>query len=819
MKPQMRTRPDQSAASRLIVAVDSEGWNVPLTPGQESANPDIAVNGWHSAVLMCAAGDTGWQAPPLWHDGTRREANPAAGLARNYGLATTASCDYLVSLPWHALVCGFYWSYDLNKLVADLPLTALDELAREKPLTTAMRQERTEQVCDLFGYTPARAEKTVMPNHRHLVDQASTIHGQYWISYTSKKRLDIVDLAAGRIPVITQWTGPDGTLRQADKPEWKWARSVTVWDVFSFFQKSFVGALKDYRCGHCPACKSKPRGHCEIAPWSPADLKRIASMKQGRPSFDPAARQEIETYCTDECRYLAFLVRDLLVHTENFGVRLKSFHGSGALASEWMKGDKTRGRPSVKSFMPQRSIAGPGTGEQFSAPGLPEYVALCAYYGGRFEVRFIGPCGWLRMADINSAYPHIIRGLPCLAHGTWRHVTSYEPGKTGVYLTGSHTSGPWAPFPFRTGPDMNAAGLARGALYYAHEGRRWVWHPEVEAARRAFGDEAIPVYEGYVLDSECDHVPFADVPGMYELRKQYVSEGNGVEKVIKLLLNSLAGKTMQSIGWTLNEHTGVPQPPPFQCWVWAGLITSGTRAMILDALYQPGADVVSVATDGILSRTPLKLNTGDAPAGDGSLWAPPRKELGAWETGEAEDGWLFQSGVYTMLVPCKKGDECDDPGHVSQHERTSSGKQATRIYKTRGFAAREIPAAKLIAAWEAGGREVESDPGQTRFVTLRGGLKRVDGLEYIGQWIPSAHKTTFDHNRRLPLLPDEALAAGDFAARCSDSEPCVIYPPDLVSAPYEPKGTWEDVMEDQPDSDDVDFAEATPEDLRRPERD
>ena len=55
-----------------------------------------------------------------------------------------------------------------------------------------------------------------------------------------------------------------------------------VWDVFTFFQKPFVGALKDYRCGQCQTCKSKPQEHCLKAPWNPENLDRIAEMKLHR---------------------------------------------------------------------------------------------------------------------------------------------------------------------------------------------------------------------------------------------------------------------------------------------------------------------------------------------------------------------------------------------------------------------------------------------------------------------------------------------------------------------------------------------------------
>jgi hypothetical protein len=197
------------------------------------------------------------------------------------------------------------------------------------------------------------------------------------------------------------------------------------------------------------------------------------------------------------------------------------------------------------------------------------------------------------------------------------------------------------------------------------------------------------------------------------------------------------------------------------------LITSGCRAMILDAIMQPDADVVSIATDGILSRTPIA-----------GIDAPKDKILGKWEASEVTDGYLFQSGVYSYLNSKDK-----------------------RKYATRGFSAREIPAEELIAAYQSGLDRVEADPSESRFVPMRSGILREDALEYIGLWIPSIHDVSLTHNRRLPIYEDD-----DFNKLVRESEPYIV-PNDLMSAPYSPKQTWEDVMENQPLSDECDYLE------------
>lgn len=791
-------------ATRLIISVDSEGWNIPLSPGVVSANPHVAERGWHSDVMLCAADDKGRRKPALVHDGSRREATD--NTARNYGLPTVKCLEYLLSLPYDATVVGFYFSYDTTKLIgADLPLANMKELSNESELSEDDYQRRVMEVARAYHLSPDAVHKF------KIVAPASTVWEGYWLKYTPRKELKIVDLRAGRIDVMHKWTDREtGKPRRARKPESKWAKSVTVWDVFGFFQTSFLKALKAYRCGQCQTCKDMASkkladGICEAAPWSQDDLDYIADMKESRGIFDASQQGEILEYCYRECEYLSFLVRDLMTHIDAQDLKMARWDGSGAVASAWMKKYKIRDYlPARKAYELPGEYSADGElieTASFTIAGLPEWVALQGYFGGRFEISEIGFMGTLHGNDINSAYPYQSATLPCLAHGSFRQVRAYEPGKRGIYLVGSLTadyrcgkcepckslSEPcdktrYAPFPFRTDdkPDKSA-GVAKSAIYYCHGGRRWIWASgsnkpgelgELEAARKHFGPEAIPVYDGWVWDAACNHLPFAEIPKMYKDRQAFVKAGNGIEKVIKLILNSLYGKTAQSIGWSITTN-GEKNPPPFQCFIWAGMITSGCRAMILDAIMQPGADVVSIATDGILSRGEIDLPH-----------TPGDKRLGEWDNETVTDAYLFQSGVYTML----------------------SGK-GKRVYKTRGFSAREVSHGALIAAYMSDELTVKADSSASRFVPMKAGVDRNDALEYIGQWVPSEHDVSFTHNRRLPVIDmEDGYPAIDGIIRYSRPH---VLPDNMVSAPYVPKQTWDDVMEHQPPFWDADYQEVS----------
>jgi hypothetical protein len=221
--------------------------------------------------------------------------------------------------------------------------------------------------------------------------------------------------------------------------------------------------------------------------------------------------------------------------------------------------------------------------------------------------------------------------------------------------------------------------------------------------------------------------------------------------------------------------------------------------MILDALMQKDADVVSIATDGILSRT--QISTMDA---------PKEKILGKWEYKTVEDGYLFQSGVYTMLKPCKPNCKHDDRVYMDEsgtichepyeHEYTSDGRPATREYKTRGFSRKEIPAQKLIDAWNSGNRDsltVLPEPGSTRFVPFKAGVLRTNAFDYIGQWVESTHKVTIAHNRRNPeyTLDNFGLPVESIGITLPSTAP--VFSHDDESAAYTLKETWEDVEDDR----------------------
>lgn len=274
--------------------------------------------------------------------------------------------------------------------------------------------------------------------------------------------------------------------------------------------------------------------------------------------------------------------------------------------------------------------------------------------------------------DLTSAYPAQMRKLPCLTHASWVRVGAdrryLDGGTAPMYSSLWHVrwnlpdANPWAPFPFRQ-PD--------GTITCPRRGEGWYWREEVEAALDMF--PTIEVIDGYVLVKSCQCRPFDWVPEVYDWRMQRGDKNDGPGIVAKLGLNSLYGACAQSVG-----H------PTFQSFVWAGIITSNTRAALLRAIARDPEAVFMVATDAVYSTRPLP-----------GLETPG---LGGWEVQRYDDAFVVAPGVALL-----------------------GGK-----VKSRGLAKRDFSrvAEPLREAWALMGPMATVTARTTRFIGLGAGLSR-----------------------------------------------------------------------------------------------
>ena len=384
-------------------------------------------------------------------------------------------------------------------------------------------------------------------------------------------------------------------------------QTVKIFDVWGFFQSSFLAAVKTNISDH-PVMKQ---------------LDIVEKGKAGRSTFSYEDMPKILEYWKIEAILAHALVNRLRQHLYDVDLKITSWHGPGALASYAYR---------------QHKIA---SHKEYFGDRLYELFRY-GYAGGRFERFHIGRYSsgtsnnnGIYGYDINSAYPWAISHLPTLHGGYWRYVREPTEVKTyGIYhirLDANLRRPIAAPFFYRDN-------RARVSFPWHVEG--WYWSPEVaQAIALNLTVQQFSIIEGWEFIPASDVKPFDFVNDVYTERKEMKAAGIGAQMALKLLLNSLYGKQAQRAGW---ERTGTA--PKWHQLDWAGWVTSHTRATLFQLMQRMDYDqLIAVETDGLYTTaSPDQLNVVDS------------KELGGWEVSEYLEMVYLQSGVYAKQTP--KGD-------------------------------------------------------------------------------------------------------------------------------------------------------------------
>lgn len=448
-------------------------------------------------------------------------------------------------------------------------------------------------------------------------------------------------------------------------------RKVRIYDVFGFFQHSFVSALQEWKVG------------------TVEEVSRIAEMKASRAQFSDESAEQMLAYCLEECRLLVEMMgklRDALIEG---GIPIEQWYGAGAIAAAIMK------KEGVKKYLERLPP------EKYSIP------IMSAYFGGRFELYRSGEHMGVYTYDIRSAYPHIMHSLPCLTHMTYREEPGYVESEYGLYHVewDIPKEAPWPPFPYR---------LRDRRIIYPYRGSGYYHAAEVRSAMR-FYPRGITCRRTILMEPKCPDTcgrfPFRFVPDYFAFRSLLKERGSQAQLTIKLGLNSLYGKTAQGVGFIGPDNEA--KKPPFQSYLWAGMITAGTRAMLLDAIRQAPEDILWTATDGLVSRVPLWLECGE--------------KLGKWESGYADVVFSVQSGVYLV---CRGGD--------MEIRSRGFGKHETNFYAIRSAYYHD----RVSGSFSYTTR---------RFVGLGGALSRRDFWQYFGKWIEVTRTLNFEQHKRFTV--------------------------------------------------------------------
>ena len=636
---------------------------------------------------------------------------------------TTWQClAFLTALRKDRRYVAFWFDYDVSQIVRDLPEWALRRLA---------------------GISRGRGDREFV----YVKDPATG--ALYGLRHISHKFLTIVRV--GKPVVDSDGAVVLGSQGKPKRVPGSGAR-ITIYDVSGYFQGPFLQVLDDWEVG------------------TAEERRLIANGKLSRSAFTLPLPSWVKAYNLLECRLLAQLMDAVDGTAARLGLVLRKWYGAGTLAELLLD----------KHDIGHYREEAPRNAELTDAIDR-------AYFGGRFETAVIGIVPELHNIDIASAHPAAMVTLPCLAHGKWRHHTRIGRRKVEALHASAVVKVRWdvslacaagfGPFPYR-GRD--------GSLRYPLMGRGWYWVEEVRAAMNCFGVDCFLVEEAWEFVPECDHQPFAWVPGVYAERQRLGKNRQG--RILKLALNSVYGKLAQTVG-----------KASYAEFVWAGMITARTRARMLEVLEKASSHLLMIATDGAyLDCSPVSVGIGisDTPA------------LGGWE--------------YDANAHLHRDVLIVEPGLWLSHTGDVLGKEgeSRSVVRARGFGTQTLAATnaheRLLDAFMRDGIDAEVVIGPEHlvegaampmaYVGYRAALYR-GRPEEVGTWQPFQKKISFNPSPKRVAIPgDEGKSlvrtrpapTGGKLVRFGIDEPLEL------SAPYrrlQVKDQEREIYYEQPDRD------------------
>jgi len=418
-------------------------------------------------------------------------------------------------------------------------------------------------------------------------------------------------------------------------------RSIRIEDTFGFYQQAFVKALDKWEMSDTSA------------------LERIAEGKKHRAdSFAEMNPYQVREYCLTECQQLAQLTDKLRNAIGSAGIELQKYIGAGAIAQTFMR------KYNVHHHVRHDNVYGKDIQD----------AIMYAYFGGRSEIYrqgyFDNPT---YVYDINSAYPTQTLTLPSLRNGMWRRYRGTDSALRSAILSDEIPYGlcyvSWdmreampvlVPFPKR---------MPSGNIRDRSKGWGWYWICETKAALQHFPDN-VTVHEILSFDPRSTAQPFAFVEHLSRMRLQAKANNLPSNIVYKLGLNSLYGKTAQAKRGS--------RYPAYQSYVWAGMITAGTRAQLLNVIAPNVDKVIACATDGVIFASDPNIRTGEG--------------LGEWERKVYDELLYLQAGVYF----------CNGKG----------------ISKTRGHILADLHYEQILTGWLTDGPNFEYSYTSRRFVGM-----------------------------------------------------------------------------------------------------
>ena len=324
-------------------------------------------------------------------------------------------------------------------------------------------------------------------------------------------------------------------------------------------------------------------------------------------SFYKKYPNKVRKYCTKDCIHTMELAKHWIkLFYDAFGFYTQRWLSSGYLAEK---------------VLINHGINIPKFTE---LPYRVQDIAWRSYYGGRFEILKRGFIGTSFLYDINSAYPFALSKIPHVTKGKWIKSKSIKQSALlGFFKIQCDVPDCKyvPPFAFKTNEKL---------IFPSGKFQTYCTLAELKTCDKKY----FKILEGIQYFDDNPSYPYKEfVESIYKKRLALKQKLDPLELPLKVILNSIYGKSAQRIGNRIGN---------LFCPVIASTITGTARAMLYQFVQEHDIeqDVVSFSTDSIISTKRIDVNS---------------SELGSFALeNSAIDVYVLQNGIYRFNGTWKK---------------------------------------------------------------------------------------------------------------------------------------------------------------------
>lgn len=315
--------------------------------------------------------------------------------------------------------------------------------------------------------------------------------------------------------------------------------------------------------------------------------------------FQTHTTTEIGEYCIEDADHTKLLAAWYFEQLYSIGFRPTKLLSAGNLAGQYM--------------------------QDFSQIPLLQYVPFPVqslywdgYKGGWFELHKRGMFRSYSY-DIVSAYPAVMRDLPDVRDGVWKHelLENSRLGIVKIRIIGGNGS-------------INPISIKKNNLsyyvFYDQPDTAVITLTEFKAYEKAYDIEVLDAWS--FIELAHPRYPFRCVVDKLFSLKQKNKDNYGLYTTSKEIINSLYGKSVEKYKDEKGWHTGNFFNP-----VYGAETTAAVRTQLYEAAKGHEKDIIMLATDSIhtTKKLPLRLS----------------HELGAWDIEQENNPTVYYlSGIY-----------------------------------------------------------------------------------------------------------------------------------------------------------------------------